>query len=56
MINNAIDIGHFPMPWKTAKVLAISKKASTNAVDEFGPIALLCSMGKVYIEGNDGHT
>ena len=46
--NAALSIGHFPPPWKTARVVMIPKKESTTTINEYQPISLLKVPGKIF--------
>lgn len=48
LLNGALEIGHFPLGFKHAKVRMIPKGAKTASVADFRPISLLEVFGKLF--------
>ena len=46
--NAALSIGHFPSPWKSARVVMIPKKESASTINDYTPISLLEVPGKIF--------
>ena len=46
--NAALSIGHFPSPWKSARVVMIPKKESASTINDYRPISLLEVPGKIF--------
>ena len=47
IFNNCLKFSHFPSYYKIAKIIMIQKKPNTNKLDEFRPISLLPTLGKL---------
>lgn len=48
LFNLFITSSKFPRAWKSAKVIPIRKKASSNSLDNLRPISILCSLSKAF--------
>ena len=49
LFNSCLGISYFPLSWKIAKIMPISKgKPNTRSPDDFRPISLLSCLGKCF--------
>lgn len=48
LFNMSLQNGIFPSKWKKANVLPLHKKSSKQYADNYRPVSLLCTLGKIF--------